>query len=70
MRYAEGLLDYNNNKELFEWNESAPLSLDEYGRRFVDDKLLVEYCGKLVPIFSCRDYRKADAEKIELKVIQ
>jgi rhamnogalacturonyl hydrolase YesR len=69
MRYAEGLLEYKNNQELFDWNENAPVEKDELGRQFVDDKLLVEYRGDLVPIFSCNDHRKADANDIELNVL-
>lgn len=69
MRYAEGLLEYSKNKDLFEWDCSAPETTDEYGRHFVDDKLIVMYKGEKVPIFSCRDYSEEEAEKIELRVI-
>ena len=56
MRYAEGLLEYKQNEALFSWDEKAEVVTDEKGRRFVDDKLLVEYQGKLVPIFSCNTF--------------
>ena len=69
MRYPEGLLYYHKNEELFDWNENAPEITDEYGRHFVDDKLIVEYEGKRVPIFSCNTYPRDEAEKIALRVL-
>ncbi len=55
MRYAEGLLEYAKNQELFSWNCNVAIIQDEYNRRFLDDKLLVKYNGKEVPIFSCNE---------------
>ena len=69
MRYAEGLLEYTRNKELFTWNENAPEFTDEYGRHFVDDRLIVLYNGRKTPIFSCNTFTKEEAEKLELTVL-
>ena len=44
MRYAEGLLAYTQNEQLFGWNDKAKVQVDAYGRKFVEDKLLVK-CG-------------------------
>jgi hypothetical protein len=60
MRYAEGLLEYTQNEDLFKWNENAEMLTDDKGRRFVDDKLIVEYNGELVPIFSCNQFNSKD----------
>jgi hypothetical protein len=69
MRYSEGLLEYHNNDHLFGWDENKPIEIDEIGRKFIDDRLLVEVQGKVVPIFSCRDIEKERAERLELKII-
>ena len=69
MRYAEGLLEYSKNEELLDWNEGADEVTDVYGRRFVDDRLLVTYNGETVPIFSCNDIPEGEAREIYLKVI-
>ena len=69
MRYAEGLLEYSNNESLFGWNENAPTEMDEIGRRFIDDKLLVEYNGEWTPIFPCHAFTKDEAKEISVKVI-
>ncbi len=70
MRYAEGLLDFARNEELFEWNENAEEILDEYGRHFVDDRLIVLANTEKKPIFSCRDLPGYDGLKaIELHIL-
>ena len=69
MRYPEALLYHHKNKDLLTWNESAPEIADEFGRHFVDDRLIVEFEGKKLPIFSCNTYPKEEAEKLALKVL-
>lgn len=69
MRYAEGLLYYSKNQSLFAWNTNSSVIVDEYGRKFIDDKLLIEYNGKTTPIFSCNTIEEEQANKIELKII-
>lgn len=68
MRYAEGLLEYSKNSELFTWNENASVITDGQGRSFVDDKLLVKLDGKMVPIFSCNTLSESEANAICLTV--
>ena len=68
MRYAEGLLEYSKNKELFVWNSDAPEIIDEVGRHFVDDKLIVVFNGEKVPIFSCASFTEEEAKKLELLI--
>ena len=68
MRYAEGLLEYAQNRSLFTWNREAEVIADEYGRRFIDDVLLVKQNGDLLPIFSCNTIPKDKAVEIELSV--
>lgn len=67
MRYAEGLLEYTQNQELFAWNEDAEMETDVYGRKFIDDKLLVMQEDKVVPLFSGHALGKDS--KIALKVL-
>ena len=69
MRYPEGLLYYHTYKDLFHWNEAAPEGSDAFGRHFIDDKLIVEYHGNRVPIFSCNLYPKEEAEQLILRVL-
>ena len=69
MRYAEGLLEYHNNRELFTFDEQATVFVDELGRRFIDDRLIVEYNQETTPIFSCNGIPEDEAKKIELKVV-
>ena len=69
MRYAEGLLEYSKNQELFDWDSTKEVEKDEYGRRFIDDKLLVKCKEKILPIFSSNDVAKETAEKLELQII-
>ena len=67
MRYAEGLLEYVKNKALFDWNEKAQVQIDDYGRRFIDDKLLVWYKDKEVPLFA--GHKLVERDETSLKVI-
>lgn len=69
MRYAEGLLEYYKNKQLFIWDGNKQEERDEFGRRFIDDKLLVQYDGEILPIFSCNAIKKEQAEKLQLKIV-
>lgn len=69
MRYAEGLLEYHNNRELFTFNEDAPVLRDELGRRFVDDRLIVTHNGKEVQMFSCNGMSEDEARSTELRII-
>ena len=69
MRYAEGLRCYAQSKALFDWDPEAPETVDEYGRRFVDDRLLVMDEKGVRPIFSCNTVPAGEAEKLRLKVL-
>ena len=70
MRYAEGLWDLARDEELFTWNENAEETVDEYGRHFVDDRLIVLENGEKKPIWSCRDLPGYDGiREIQLRVI-
>ena len=69
MRYAEGLLEYSQNKELFSWNSYAEIIKDETGRKFIDDKLLVSFDSKTVPIFSGYELDEGTLKKAELKIV-
>lgn len=66
MRYAEGILEVMKDEHLFSRNENAEETVDEYGRHFADDLMLVLWNGKKVPLFSCRDFQTYD----EIKDIQ
>lgn len=69
MRYAEGLLEYHNHQNLFTWDSTKEMEQDQFGRKFVDDRLLVECAGKILPIFSCNEIDKETVEGLELKII-
>ena len=63
MRYVEGVLDVARDEALFVWNENAEETVDEYGRHFVDDRLIVLENGEKKPIWSCRDLSSYDGIK-------
>jgi len=69
MRYAEALLYYHKNSSLFNWNKDDEITVDEYGRRFIDDVLLVKQNDEIMPIFSCNTIEKHAAERLKLKII-
>lgn len=70
MRYVEGLWDLVRDVELFAWNENAEETVDEYGRHFVDDRLIVLENGEKKPIWSCRDLPSYEGLKeIQLHII-
>ena len=68
MRYAEGLLEYANNSELFVWDGTKEMSVDELGRRFIDDKLIVSIRDKQMPIFSLNTVSMEEALAVEVKI--
>lgn len=68
MRYAEGLLEYARNEELYSWDAGAKVVSDDLGRKFIDDRMLVKNGDKLVPVFSCNTVPKDDALSVELTV--
>ena len=69
MRYAEALLCFSQNKELFSYDPLAPTVTESDGRQFLDDRLLVMTYGKVVPIFSGNRVARAELEALELKVL-
>lgn len=69
MRYAEALLYYHIYSSLLSWNENGQETVDELGRRFVDDTLLVQLNDKVIPIFSCNTIEKEAAKKLQLKIV-
>ena len=68
MRYAEGLLEYSKNSELFSWNSAAEAITDTDGRKFVDDRMIVKRGDAELPIFSCNTIPKDEAQKIEIVI--
>ena len=69
MRYAEGLLNFYRYCNMLTHDENAEVVVDEHGRRFVDDVLLVKHGGEIKPIFSCSSLSKDEALKAELQII-
>lgn len=69
MRYAEGLLCYYENMELFEYEPFAPVVTEPDGRRYSDDRLVVVSDGEERPVFSCNTVAKEDLDKLALKVL-
>ncbi len=69
MRYAEGLLEYNKNRKLFNWDKDAFPVEESDGRKYIDDKLLVKVDGDIMPLFSCNEIEKDKAVELELDVI-
>lgn len=70
MRYVEGLWDLARDEALFAWNADAGETVDEYGRHFVDDRLIVLENGEKKPIWSCRDLDGYDGLKdYQLQII-
>ena len=69
MRYAEGLYCFHRNKDLFTYDPLAPVVTESDGRRYVDDRLLVQYGGEVRPVFSCAAVPKDDLDALELTVL-
>jgi len=70
MRYAEGLLYYHRYQDELLWSYSKiKEEKDEHGRVFVDDKLMVEFNGIRIPIFSLNDMSKPEALSVKVKII-
>ena len=66
MRYAEGLLEYTHNQTLFDWDKNAQVATDGYGRKFVDDKLLVMCDGEVEPLFSGHELEKNSDTSVQI----
>ena len=69
MRYAEALLCWHKNKEMFTYDPFAPVVTEADGRRFSDDRLVVLTGGEVRPIFSCNTVPKDKLETLKLKVL-
>ncbi len=69
MRYAEALLCFSKNKEMFSYEPFAPVVIEPDGRRFSDDRLIVLSDAEQRPIFSCRTIPKEELNALELKVL-
>ena len=69
MRYAEALLCLSKNRETFTYDPSAPVVTEPDGRRFSDDRLIVQTGGETMPIFSCNTVPKDNLEALELRVL-
>jgi hypothetical protein len=69
MRYAEGLLNFYRYSNMLSHDPNADVVTDGYGRRFVDDVLLVKHNGEIKPIFSCSSLSKDEALNTELQII-
>ncbi len=69
MRYAEALLCWSENREMFTYDPFSPVVLESDGRRFSDDRLVVLTGEETRPIFSCNTVPKESLETLELKVL-
>ena len=69
MRYAEALLCWHKNRELFTYEPFAPVVSEADGRRYSDDRLIVQTGGEIRPIFSCNTVPKETLETLELNVL-
>ena len=69
MRYAEALLCWSENREMFTYEPLSPVVSESDGRRFSDDRLVVLTGGEVRPIFSCNTVPKETLETLELKVL-
>jgi hypothetical protein len=70
MRYVEGLWDIARDEALFAWDGSAEEIVDEYGRHFVDDRLIVLENGEKKPIPSCRELESYEGlREIRLQIV-
>ena len=68
MRYTEALLVQSKHKDMFYWNENAPEIIDDLGRCFIDDKMVVLLNDNPVPIFAGYDLSEEELKKVMLKV--
>lgn len=63
MRYCEGLVTVNENRENLTFNKNAPVEKDEKGRRFIDDALvLTDKDGKDIMAFDLAFQQKNQEE--------
>ena len=69
MRYAEALLCWHQNRDLFTCDPFAPIVTEDDGRRFSDDRLIVEYGGEERPVFPCHEVPKEELGDLRLKVL-
>ena len=69
MRYAEALLCWHKNRETFTFDPCSPVASEADGRRFSDDRLMVQAGGEVLPIFSCNTVPKENLETLALKVL-
>ena len=69
MRYAEGLLCYHQNKDLFTYDPFAPIVTEPDGRRYSDDRLIVLSDGEERPVFSCNTVSKNEVGALRLAVL-
>ena len=69
MRYAEALLCYHQNKELFSYDFFAPTIKEADGRRYSDDRLIVRLDGAERPVFPCHGIPKDKLGEIEAKIL-
>ena len=69
MRYAEGLLTYTENQELFAWDNTAAWVTDVQGRTFADDKLIVKINGKQTPAPAGYEFSQEALLELEMQVL-
>ena len=69
MRYAEALLCFHRNRELFGYDPFAPVVTEPDGRRYADDRLIVLYEGEERPVFSCNTVPADKLEALRLTVL-
>lgn len=69
MRYAEGLLFYHKNRELFTYDPTAEAVCDGIGRTFIDDAITVGLDGERVPLHSCHAMARERYDTLELRIL-
>lgn len=69
MRYAEALLCWHQNRELFTYEPFAPVETEGDGRRFSDDRLVVLSDGEERPVFPCHAVPKEALGELKLEVL-
>lgn len=69
MRYAEGLFYINKYARLLNWNDKKEIEIDKFGRRFVDDRLIVKIDDKIVPIFTPLNLDEQEIENLKIGII-
>lgn len=69
MRYAEALLCWHQNRELFTYEPFAPAVTEDDGRRFSDDRLIVRCDDEERPVFPCHAVPKEALGELKLEVL-